>query len=179
MLKVKENTMYTITCPYCFKIFDDSEVKFRSEFVNTEELENIEIENERREAELFSFKRQGSNLYREWWTVRDRFNTSEPDDDARDFFHPYQRPIIDPSNPEWQEYLIQVGEGDTNKEKYLIRDKDDMAVGIKLKATSFHYEITCCRRVCPHCNNPIPQGFGKSPVITIPIVGTSSTGKTV
>lgn len=74
MLKVKENTMYTITCPYCFKIFDDSEVKFRSEFVNTEELENIEIENERREAELFSFKRQGSNLYREWWTVRDRFN---------------------------------------------------------------------------------------------------------
>ena len=87
--------MYQITCPYCFREFDDSEVKFRSEFVNTKELDEFNNKYERNEAELFS--RNISSTYRNWWTVRDSFTTSEMDPAAKDV-QPYERPIIDPAS---------------------------------------------------------------------------------
>lgn len=168
--------MYTITCPYCFKEFDDTDVKFRSEFVNLKELDEFTNKYEINEAKLFS--RGISDTYKQWWTVSDVFTTSEMDPASGDV-QPYERPIIDPSNSTWQSYLIPVGTGDDYKSKYLVRDHDGMVAHIKLKSTSLHDSITCSRRVCPHCHNPLPENFGKTQIITIPIIGVTESGKTV
>ena len=168
--------MYQITCPYCFREFDDSDVKFRSEFVNLKELDEFNNQYERNEAELFS--RNISSTYRNWWTVRDSFTTSEMDPAAKDV-QPYERPIIDPASSTWQNYLLPVGNGDDYKSKFLIRDNDRMVAHIKLRRTALHDEITCSRRVCPHCHNPLPENFGKTTIITIPIIGITESGKTV
>lgn len=169
--------MYQITCPYCFKTFDDTDVKFRSEFVNLKELDEFEDENLKDEALLFSPGR--SKQYEEWWTFEEApFATSEMDP-ASGEIQPYERPIIDPASQLWQRLLMPVGVGEDYKSRYLIKDRDGMVAHIKLFATRLHSEIICSRRVCPHCHNPLPENFGKTPIITIPIIGVTNSGKTV
>lgn len=169
--------MYTITCPYCFKKFDDSDVKFRSEFVNLKELDEFESSTEQYEAKLFS---SGvSEKYRKWWTVGSApFSTSEMDP-ASKTIKPYERPVIDPASKEWQKFLLPIKNSENYKEKYLLKDNDGMVAYIKIRGTSLHDEETCSRRVCPHCHNPLPENFGKTPTITIPIIGVTNSGKTV
>lgn len=168
--------MYRITCPYCFKEFDDSDVKFRSEFVNLKELDEFDDSQEKKEAKLFA--RRISNIYKTWWTVGENpFATSEMDSAAINV-NPYERPVIDPASSVWQPFLLPIGEGDY-KSKFLIRDNDGMVAHIKLRRTSLHEEMTCSRRVCPHCYNPLPENFGKTQIITIPIIGVTNSGKTV
>lgn len=170
--------MYKITCPFCFKEFDDTDVKFRSEFVNGKELDEFNDQYERHEAELFS--RGMSSTYKNWWGG-DSFATSEKDPaaTAAKDVQPYERPVIDPSSSTWQNYLLPIGNGDNYKSKFLIRDNDGMVAHIKLRHTALHEEITCSRRVCPRCHNPLPENFGKTPIITIPIIGVMGAGKTV
>lgn len=169
--------MYKITCPYCFgEPFDDSEVKFRSEFVNKIELDEFEYKNERAEAELFS--PAISTEYRQWWTNGNVFMTSEKDPAAGDT-EPYLRPIIDPADAKWQKYLLPIRSGENYKDRYLGRDKDGMVSFIRLNRSFLHEEMICSRRVCPHCHNPLPENFGKTQIITIPIIGVTGSGKTV
>lgn len=170
--------MYTITCPYCFENFDDSDVKFRSEFVFQKELDELDNKYEIQEAKLFAKQEHGSHIYEMWWTVNGGFTTSEMDPADSDI-RPYQRPVIDPASQAWQSYLVAVGSSEDYKQKYLIRDNDGMVAHIKLKATSLHSEVTCSRRVCPKCHNPLPEHFGKTQVVTIPIIGVMGSGKTV
>ncbi|MBR0537013.1 MAG: hypothetical protein IJK40_02600 [Clostridia bacterium] len=181
-----------ITCPYCFKAFGDDEVMFRSEFVNHAELDDL-AEADQIEARTFSPISLNDNYmtpYKEWWTGPDKtgnnvFNSSErdPAEQLRDpnYVLPYRRVVIDPKEPFWQKYLVPQNERavPNSRERYLIRGSDNMVCGIKLRATRLHPEMLCSRRVCPYCNNPLPDNYGKAPVITIPIIGVTNSGKTV
>ena len=182
---------FDIQCPYCFGKFDDTQALFRSEYVFADEIDDVDS-SDKKEALLFSKVDFSGNLhtrkdkrsrgYFDFWTDNGGYNfySSEVAADAREI-DPYLRPIIDPAKEVWQRQLVRVNQNaeQDSKEAYLIKDKEGMVQGVKLRKSNLHEDVLCLRRVCPNCNNPWPDTFGKTKVITIPIIGITGAGKTV
>lgn len=183
---IADSSKYLITCPYCFnevseanigynKPFSHTEVEFRAEtfFLNESDVEQklgtnrLEIEmmsdeNEQRRltaefdaAERFMLKTD--EKYQAFWDNYEG-QTTEQDERMSNGIHQWERPII------------RLGDGI----KQLIADKD----GFVTSAIDIYGRKTD-RRVCPHCHNPLPVGFGKNRVKNISIIGTTGAGKTV
>lgn len=175
-----------MTCPYCFKGMEDTDVLFRSEKVHQgecdllpEEYDDWEDFQERYEGED---KEEILRQYRDW-----AFFEAGPDEVYEKFWKRYNgsteydpadvhlgveaslRKIIDPHNPEHRRYLRDQGGGD-----YFIYDRQGMAIQIELSGGE-----RCNRRVCPYCHNPLPANYGKTPVKFITLVGIVGAGKTV
>lgn len=177
-----------IMCPYCFKKFRDTEVKFRSEYVFEGEIDDLSSREDINEAMLYKRPEYNSQPvprdYYDFWSEvgGNSYKTSETTADVREF-PPYSRPIIDPSDSSWQRQLVKVNPSvtDDKKEAYLRNDGsvDGMANAVIIKKTNLHEQAVCMRRVCPYCNNPLPQGYGKSETIFIPVIGITGAGKTV
>lgn len=183
---------FRITCPYCFGEMDDDEVLFRSDRVSSREQDIIpgefddledfktryrgddkeEILSRYAEWEFFSEKdpfRDPNDLYRKFW---DRYSGTTTERDSLEEkigLLPYHRPVIDPSNRAHQRYLKEQSDG-----SYYIRNNSGMVTQIALKSGE-----RCNRRVCKHCHNPLPDGYGKNPVKYITLVGVVGSGKTV
>lgn len=183
---IASNDKYLITCPYCFnetgevngefnKPFSHTEVEFRAEtfFQNESDIEQklgtnrVEIDmmadaNEQKrliaefdKAERFMLKTD--EKYQDFWDNYEG-QTTEQDERMSNGIHQWERPVI------------KMGDGI----KQLIADKD----GFVTSAIDSYGRITD-RRVCPHCHNPLPVGFGKNRVKNISIIGTTGAGKTV
>ena len=175
----------TITCPYCFKLFDDADVHFRMETTFTEneldstgqkrfksdiesdfnsndaERKKILKEYERREA----FVPREDAQYEFFW--RDFGGTTEEPSKSRDgalAVMPYHRPVFNPHAPEHAPYFEQTG------------IEDDY--GMIISATDC-FGANTTRRVCPHCHNPLPGTYGKHEVEFVSIIGITGAGKTV
>ena len=89
--------------------------------------------------------------------------------------HPAQLPILNPSDPEHQQYLkAQRSDGIDARDDFFLYDGTGMVMGV----VDIHGKETY-RRVCPNCHNPLPVGYGKHEVKFISIIGVMSAGKTV
>lgn len=166
---------YKFKCPYCFYEINHTDVLFRGtpmfrpdEFDKSgqgrtrSEIEIIPDENLRKELlaeydrrEYFSLRRD--EVYHNWYRFGGFGVTSENSDEGE--FAAYDRPIIKPNDH---------GTSD------LIYDNDGFAVEL-----CDSWGNSTKDRVCPHCHNLLPHGYGKYSVRNICIIGAAGVGKTV
>ncbi len=180
-------------CPYCFGHINHELVHFRSAKVETDPTGILPDEydpydegdvrrfisryegpdKEKRVQRLFEWQRfapKEDPVYQKFWREHGG-ETTEVDSllkysDVRS----YNRPIIDPSSLQDRSYLKdQDGGGDV-----FVRDADGMVVRVELADGK-----RCTSRVCPHCHNPLPSGYGKHPIKFVSVIGITGSGKTV
>lgn len=171
---------FPIICPYCFnqaaggRPFSHKDVHFRAETVypNLHAIEQmmgkrkVDIEmmtNTKEQAAAMSqfeaaerFLQKDDPIYNRFWS--DYNSTSEQESRMDNGIKPWTRPVI------------RYGDGVSR----LVTDSDGFVV-----AAVDNFGKTTHRRVCPHCHNPLPLGFGKNPVKNISIIGITGAGKTV
>ena len=166
---------YKFRCPYCFGEMSHKDVLFRGvttfrpeEFDVSgqgrmrSDIEIIQDDNERNRLlteydrrEYFSAKRD--DVYNNWYSDHKFGETSEnPGSDA---IPVYDRPIIKPHD---------------HGTSGLIYDEDGFAIELRDP-----WDEPTRERVCKHCHNPLPLGYGKYPVRYISVIGISGAGKTV
>lgn len=174
---------YRIVCPYCFNLassgdgtpFSHTEVEFRAEtsYANLREMEQklgfsqLEIDFANTPAEREAKQRQydinkrfllgKDKKYQEFW---DDFEGQTTEQNERSGRGPTP----------WELPVVSLGQGI----KTLVADVD----GFVSHAVDEFGKITH-RRVCPHCHNPLPLGYGKNKVKYISIIGITGAGKTV
>ncbi len=179
--------MYEITCPYCFERFHDDEVLFRSEKVNQgdpgiipdeyDDLDDFiaryrgadkeELVAAWRDWEFFA---EGEDeVYENFWKQYNGTTEVNPADGFLKLPAAYRRRVLNPSDQSHQRYLAVQPNGG-----YFIRDKQGMVAQVELLTGE-----KCNRRVCPHCHNPLPDGYGKNPVKFATVIGITGAGKTV
>ncbi len=182
-----------ITCPYCFGEFDHTQVHFRMETffdenqLNDEGYTEIEVnglpESERKQVLLQQtrqrkpFLRKDDEKYVRFWSQYGGTSERTSGVDRNLSFPVYQLPVLDPGTPEAQEVLkIQSSPtgGRPSAANYLRYSEDGMAIGVE-----DIFGNRSLRRVCPHCHNPLPVGFGKFPLKFISVIGVTTAGKTV
>ena len=182
-----------IKCPYCFGIFDDDRVHFRSEYVqigNNKQLlkgfDNLTAfemgyEGEDKESIIMQYKESSfyapgeDEKYDRFWS---RFNGKSTEKDPNNRTNDenmsiYRRKVIDPTDELHKRHLCsQQGGG------YLIRDaeKRNMVTSVKLADGN---GSVCSKRVCPFCHNPLPSDYGLYEVKFISVIGIVGAGKTV
>ncbi len=185
---------FMITCPYCFKKFEDNRVHFRlmtahkvgtqaplpegyddwdevaTRFPSGAEKDRLMAENAKHQF----FTQRRDEKYQKFWDTFGGMTTELSQDDGDDAVEPYLRPVVDPHNVQHQRYLrIQTRLKDgTNS--YLHYDGEGMADSI----TDLDGKVSNMR-VCPDCHNPLPVHYGKNPVKFISVIGVSGAGKTV
>jgi len=143
--------MAKIICPYCFRPFHDHEVHFRAETVFTPAQAASSANN------IDQYFKMGENQrHKLFW---ERYGGATESDDSTPWNPPYHRPVIPPSN----------GPG-----LALLRDRDQFVCG-----ALDYYGRETKRRVCPHCCNPLPQNYGKYPVMFFSVAGVPGAGKTI
>ena len=176
-----------ITCPYCFEEFDHREVHFRADGVNPpglcpaipgdyDDLDHFlaayngsDKEEILQKVEEWTFFQPGKDeKYEKFWEGYGGTTEYNPADDRLGVLS-YLRPVIDPNNSNDQRFLRK-----QSVDGYLIYDQDGFAEGIQ----SISGNATT-RRVCPHCHNPLPMGYGKNPVRFVSVIGITASGKTV
>lgn len=174
--KERKNKMdYRFRCPYCFGEMSHTDVLFRGVTIfNKEEfdasgagrqrsdIEIIQDDNERNKLlneydkrEFFSAKYDP--VYHNWYKVN-KFGTTSENPGGGDI-PVYDRPIIKPHE---------------NGTSGLIFDEDGFAIELRDP-----WDEPTRERVCIHCHNPLPLGYGKFPVRFISVIGISGAGKTV
>lgn len=173
-------------CPYCFKEIFDDQVLFRSEKVdlrNKDELlpdpyddfEDFEETYQKADREEYlkkyreweRFHPKEDPVYEAFWEKYQGTTEYDPADDVMGVKSYYRR-IVDPYESPGP-YLKKQDDG-----TYVFRDVDGMVSGIEFLSG----EISK-RRVCPHCHNPLPEGYGKNPIRFVTVVGLVGAGKTV
>lgn len=183
---------FEITCPYCFRKMQDTEVLFRSEKVNQGEcgllpdeydgIEDFKVrydgpdkESILRGYQEWEFFAAGPDpVYEEFWAEFNGTTEYNPTDEVMPpYVKSYYRKVIDPSLPEHRRYLKPQGPGD-----FFIRDQG-MVSGIELASGNVTGKNICNRRVCPHCHNPLPDGYGRNPVKFATVIGITGAGKTI
>ncbi len=169
-----------IMCPYCFEEFDHDQVHFRLETVSNEGYDLSDIEHERdlqKKAEMrlsLLFQPKDDPQYVKFWS--DYGGTTElttNNERTRYACEVYQLPIIDPNSSDAQQCLqLQTHKDGTSN--YFTYDGYGMVQGVE----DVHGRRTH-RRVCPHCHNPLPNGYGKNKTKFISVIGVTGSGKTV
>lgn len=166
---------YKFRCPYCFGEMSHTDVLFRGvttfrpeEFdvsglgrtrsdieIIQDDAERNRLLSEYDKREFFSQKRD--EIYHNWYKEHNFGTTSEnPGSDA---IPVYDRPIIKPHD---------------HGTSGLIYDEDGFAIELRDP-----WDEPTRERVCVHCHNPLPLGYGKFPVRFISVIGISGAGKTV
>ena len=172
--------MRKIICPYCFKEFEHDEVHFRLEKVNYDgyDLSDIEHESDPKKKEEMQlsmyFQPKDDEKYKKFWEkYGDTTELTTQNELKRFGCQVYQLPIIDPKSPEAAKCL-KLQNHPNGKSDYFIYDGYDMVQGVE-----DIYGNTSHRRVCPHCHNPLPSGYGRNEAKFISVIGVTGSGKTV
>ena len=179
---IARDDAYQIVCPYCFNLasggdgtpFSHTEVEFRAEtaYANVREMEQklgfsqIEIDMAATQAERDAKARQ--------YEMNKRFLLGK-DKKYETFWAAYkgtteQNERSGRGPTPWELPIVSLGQGIKN----LVADMD----GFVSHAVDEFGKITH-RRVCPHCHNPLPLGYGKNKVRYISIIGITGAGKTI
>ena len=181
-----------ITCPYCHGEFSHRDVHFRMEtfFEDEEDLNEdgktlAEIKRmpegpakarlQEQVGRNYPFLCGPDEKYERFW--EDFGGTTEEayGPDKKIPIHPSQLPVLDPSDSEHQLVLNpQRSSGGGSREDFFLYDGDGMVMGVE----DVHGKKTG-RRLCPHCHNPLPTGYGKHETKFISIIGITQSGKTV
>ncbi len=187
-----------ITCPYCFREFNDNQVHFRSSYVNTgarkiagpdgqlfdsiSEMEMSYGDEDKAAVAQIVHEYKESSFYnpvlsdKEYDAFWKKFGdtTTEVDSVNKDRNKKLMyRKVIDPSDIQHQKHLVKQKNGD-----YLIRDPElkNMVTSIRLIDGD---KSQTSMRVCPFCHNPLPDVYGLYPVEFISVIGIVGSGKTV
>lgn len=161
---IKVSTEAMLTCPYCFGKFTHDRVHFKAMTVKSkadirdvEETfaidEKGEKEKKEKKEKITAFLRSNDAIYREFW---EKYPGSKNEWAYADY------PVITPKNRE----KMCIGE--------FVRDNEGMVE----KAKDIFGNDTNIR-ICPHCHNPLPRGYGRKPVKFLAVVGITNSGKTV
>ena len=152
-------------CPYCFEKIFPQGVAFRSMTAYTQQdLDDFSGE-EREKKKLYVLS--SDELYEKFWN---RYPGSKPEDSERN--KTYERNPVITQLPD-KRFL--------NNEKFtdsacLVFEKDEDGFLNAVVDTEGNRSRI---RICPHCHNKLPFEFGKYPIKYIPVVGITSSGKTV
>lgn len=183
----------SIICPYCFGTMNDDEVLFRSERLSDPNEEAELIPDDYEDFDDFNARYRGADkeeilaryrewefflpkedpVYEEWWKKfggTTEISLIQLSNNAAGI-PDYHRPIIDPSRD--SVFLVKQEDGD-----YLIRN-NGMVAQIRLKCKGDPRGEPCTRRVCKHCHNPLPFGYGRHNVKFVSVIGITASGKTV
>ncbi|HEL9636494.1 TPA: hypothetical protein U0K40_001185 [Streptococcus suis] len=187
-------------CPYCFVELEDNEVLFRLNDENIlKKLENdfLQFENQifgskvdsnglqilswqqfeddytgsdrqsilNKKEELSQWLPKRNDIYETWW---ERYGGVPHEMDTK-----RNNPIIDPKDPNYQVFLEKQGQD------YYLRNTSGFCQGVRLKDTIDIHRSQCTDRVCPHCHNPLPDGYGSQSIKIIAVIGITASGKTV
>lgn len=190
--KTKENNLaadaaFSIVCPYCFNMasngkgrpFSHKDVEFRAETYFSSETEILK-KLHYTEVEL-ALKGNAANQEKvKEFEKHKRFLVSGKDEKYNAFWANYEGRTTEQAargaekgvkGPvPWELPVIKKGDGVAE----ICGDVD----GFVTHAVDEFGKITH-RRVCPHCHNPLPLGYGKYPVKYISIIGITGAGKTV
>jgi hypothetical protein len=133
-----------------------------------EDLEELD-DSPKKESLIEEYKLKRSFLLRPdqkyvdfWEKFSDTSEIPSPSTDGS--ISPFERAVYDPNHPAHKQFFS--GEFE--------RDRDNLVVSIK-----DCFGKTTSRRVCPHCHNPLPRGYGKHAVKFISVIGVTGSGKTV
>lgn len=161
-LKRKKQKFPMIRCPYCFAEFSHTQVCFKALTTKPEPLKRdggfvsgmgaYEQEIEKAIADRFaeSVDREFDNFWKQY-----------PDSEPRWKYKNY--PVITPENYE----MMKNGDGyRTDKSGFTNKVID-------------YFGNTSDIRICPHCHNQLPNGYGKYPTQMIALLGITQSGKTV
>lgn len=186
MAEIQKNAIapaeeFKIICPYCFNKacggdglpFPHTKVEFRAEtcFLDESEIERklnctktgiaMLPSAEEREERMKEFEQSEKYIagrderYQEFWSIYAGGTTEVAETNS-----------VLP----WERRIIKIGDGITrleaDKNGFLIAAYDDFG-----RRTD--------KRVCPHCHNPLPKGYGLNKVKYISIIGITGAGKTV
>lgn len=156
-----------IKCPYCFSEFRHTQVCFKAKTVFTEQdLENQE------EDVILDYSQYSIGKATEKRNLKRKFFQCE-DEEYKNFWREYPG-----SEPNW----------DYKDHAVITPESTDMMkkeVGYGRDANGFvdhvvdYFQKKSMIRICPHCHNRLPRGYGKFPVYFIAIVGAVHSGKTV
>lgn len=144
-------------CPFCFKKFSTEAVQFKAMTVFTEQ--DLEDDNETANETKMLYMEDDDKQYDDFWK---QYPGSDPEFE-------YSR------NPTLLGRDVPIGDG---KRYPIAPSKAHDPEGFLYQAQDAYGRETKIR-ICPHCHNPLPFGYGKYPVIYIAVVGITSSGKTV
>lgn len=168
--EVKNQEM--ITCPYCFKRFDQEYVHFKAEtaFVESDliklkrqvnEFEAMDSNSADAKAgrelleRMQNFLKKEDQIYEKFWKNYPGSNWNSWEESAN--------PVISRVN---ETSMLQSGGYYMDEDGFV-----QSAIDVFGKKTSI--------RICPICHNPLPPMYGKYPAKFISTVGITSSGKTV
>lgn len=170
---VRRNGPKSFACPYCFETIRHDEVCFlvpytQQEIAYTEaELSVMDpavAEKIRQEqAEIAPFRKRDSdekleNFWRHLGGIDAYSNNPAFEEELQ-----WNSPLVTPENA-----------GEMTESGYE-KDNDGFVVSVTDRLSKKPSKL----RLCPHCHNVLPEGYGKYPLHFISIVGITSSGKTV
>ncbi len=185
---------FRFKCPYCFKEMSDDEVLFRSEKIDLREKDDFS------EDDLLPGPYDDIEMFEDEYVGEDKEKYLKNYRDWKEWemFHPRKDPVYEEF---WKKYggtteknLADDQFGVEAYHRRIIDPNRDMCLGLKKKdgvncvfvdadgmAAWIEYESgeKSERRICPHCHNPLPKGYGKNPVRFVTVVGIANSGKTV
>lgn len=151
-------------CPYCFEKIFARGVAFRSMTAYTQQDLDDFSGDEREKKKLYLLS--SDELYEKFWN---RYPGSKPEDNDRN--RTYERnPVISQFDARFL-----TNSRFTDGSRLIFKEDEDGFLNEVIDTEGNHSRI----RICPHCHNKLPFEFGKYPIKYIPVVGITSSGKTV
>lgn len=151
-------------CPYCFEKIFERGVAFRAMTAYTlQDLDDFEgAEREKKKQYLLA----SDDLYEKFWN---KYPGSKPEDS--EISRTYERnPIISQFDTRFL-----TNSKLTDGSRLTFREDEDGFLNEVIDTEGNSSKV----RICPHCHNRLPFEFGKYPIKYIPVVGITSSGKTV
>ena len=164
-----------IKCPYCFKEFSHKDVHFKAMTLKAGEsgenmLDDFLADEEEEAFDFFSGAQKQEESSETVDKSLEQLFTEQKDSLYQNFWNRYA------NKPNWKYANYPVI---TNKDGRMMNGGFKMDMEGFVDSVEDVFGETSRIRICPHCHNPLPVGYGKYPVHFIATVGITSSGKTV
>lgn len=163
----------SFACPYCFETIRHDEVCFLVPYTQQEITYT--------EAELSVMDPAVAKTIRQEQAEIAPFRKRDSDEKLENFWRHLGGIDAYSNNPafeeelQWNSPLVTPENAGEMTESGYEKDKDGFVVSVTDRLSKKPSKL----RLCPHCHNVLPEGYGKYPLHFISIVGITSSGKTV
>ena len=163
----------SFACPYCFETIRHDEVCFLVPYTQQEITYT--------EAELSVMDPAVAKTIRQEQAEIAPFRKRDSDEKLENFWRHLGGIDAYSNNPafeeelQWYSPLVTPENAGEMTESGYEKDKDGFVVSVTDRLSKKPSKL----RLCPHCHNVLPEGYGKYPLHFISIVGITSSGKTV
>lgn len=163
----------SFACPYCFETIRHDEVCFLVPYTQQEITYT--------EAELSVMDPAVAEKIRQEQAKIAPFRKRDSDEKLENFWRHLGGIDAYSNNPafeeelQWNSPLVTPENAGEMTESGYEKDNDDFVVSVTDSLSKKPSKL----RLCPHCHNVLPEGYGKYPLYFTSIVGITSSGKTV